>query len=116
MARTRIGCPGPRVAPGPKGSAPGLVLERHLHLRPVGADLAVLDLEIEIRHLGDAQIAQALRGRRDRRRRSLLPRLGARADQLDDLVDALAHRFLLEKTPAARVYLGHAGRDLLVAR
>jgi hypothetical protein len=31
-----------------------LVLERDLHLRPVGLDCPVLDLEVEFRDLGDA--------------------------------------------------------------
>ena len=37
-----------------------LVLERKLHARTVGDDFAFLDFHVELRHLGDAQVAQRL--------------------------------------------------------
>jgi hypothetical protein len=36
-------------------SGPLLELERHLHLGPVGVDLSVLDLHVELGDFGDAQ-------------------------------------------------------------
>src|SRR5262249_2742139 len=68
-----------------------LVLEGELHLRPVGEDLPVLQVHIELRDLGDAQIAKRLRRLVDRRLGRLLPRISARPDELDDLVHALRH-------------------------
>src|SRR5919197_1346574 len=72
-----------------------LVLERHLHLGAIGEHLAALELHVELRHLGDAEIAQRLRGALDRGPGRLLPRVRAGADQLDDLVHALRHGWLL---------------------
>src|SRR5437870_4664150 len=66
-------------------------LEGDLHLCPVGFHFAVLDLQIELGDLRDAQIPERLRRALDRCRRRLLPRLTAGADQLDNLVDALRH-------------------------
>src|SRR5438093_1365085 len=83
---TRGGRPGAR----PRGGSV-LVLERDLHLGAIGAHLAVLDLQVELGNLGDAQVAQRLRRLVDRGRGGLLPRVGARPDQLDHPVDALRH-------------------------
>src|SRR5207302_1170295 len=57
---------------------------------PVGSDLAV-DLHVQRLDLRDAQVAQGLGGAIDGGAGGLLPRLGAGADDLDDLVDALGH-------------------------
>src|SRR5436305_1010266 len=69
----------------------GFELERDLELRAVRLDLAVLDLHVELRDLGNAEIAQRLAGAGHRGCGCLLPRFAARADQLDDFVDAFAH-------------------------
>jgi NAD(P)-dependent dehydrogenase (short-subunit alcohol dehydrogenase family) len=71
-----------------------LVLERELDLRPVG-HLAVLEVHVECRDLGNAQVAQRLARSRDRRVRGLLPGLRARPDELDDFVNTLCHGGLL---------------------
>src|SRR5262249_22128440 len=81
--------PSRRIQPGAVSVA--LVLEAQLNLGAIGADLAVLELEVELGDLRDPQIAQRLRRFRDRSRGGLLPRLGAGPHQLDDLVDALGH-------------------------
>ena len=39
-----------------------LVFERDVDLRPIGFDLAVVELHVELDNLCDAKIAQALRG------------------------------------------------------
>src|SRR6476469_4915353 len=68
-----------------------LVLEGELDLRAVRADLTVFDLEVQLRHLRDAQVPERRRRPGDRGGRRLLPRFGAGPHQLDDLVDALRH-------------------------
>src|SRR5207245_1980472 len=77
--------------PRRRAAASVFVLEGELHLGAVREHLAVLEVHVERRDLGDAQIAQRLRRLVDGRLRRLLPRVGAGADQLDDLVDALRH-------------------------
>src|SRR5205814_409651 len=72
-------------------SAAAFVLERELHLGAVGRDLALLDHHVLLDDLGDAQVAQRLRGAIDCRLGGLLPGIGAGADQLDHFVDALGH-------------------------
>src|SRR4051812_19190441 len=68
-----------------------LVLERDLELDPVALDLAILQHHVQIRHLGDAEVTQCSRGLFHRDRGRLLPGLAARANQLDNLVDAVSH-------------------------
>src|SRR5579872_2187925 len=68
-----------------------LVLERQPHFRAIALDLAILELAIELLHLGHAQVTQGLARTLDGRLRGLFPRLRRRADQLDDLVHALPH-------------------------
>src|ERR1035437_3873423 len=70
-------------------------LERHVHLRAITLDLAVLHLDVEFLDLRDTQIAERLGRAVHGRCRGLLPRVCARAHQLDDLVDALRHLGLL---------------------
>src|SRR6266581_1061676 len=77
------------------GSRITFVLERNLDLRPIALDLTVFQLHVELRDLGDTQVAQLLRRLPDRSGGRLLPGLGAGADQLDDFVDALWHVNLL---------------------
>src|SRR5947199_124002 len=84
----------PRVAGRPARRS-ALVLERHLHLGAIGAHLALLELHVELGDFGDAEIAQRLRGALDSGLGCLFPGVGAGADQLDDLVHALRHGWLL---------------------
>src|SRR5206468_64736 len=56
-----------------RGGSAAFVLEAELHLGAVGADLPVLELDVELRDLGDAQVAQRLRRLVDGRRGGLLP-------------------------------------------
>src|SRR5215207_483016 len=72
-----------------------LVFERHLQLGAEQLDLTVLELHVLRRDLGDTQVAERLRRTLDGGPRRLLPRLAARADELDDLVDAVGGHALL---------------------
>src|SRR5215216_4685199 len=72
-----------------------LVFERHLELGSEQLDLAVFELHVLRRDLGDAQVAERLRRALDGGPRRLLPRLAARADELDDFVDAVGGHALL---------------------
>src|SRR4051812_44990087 len=80
---------------GQRSVAALLELERHLQLGPEQLDLAVLELHVLRRDLGDAQVAERLRRALDGGPRRLLPRLAARADELDDFVDAIGGHALL---------------------
>src|SRR4051794_26716072 len=80
---------------GQRSVAALLELERHLQLGPEQLDLAVLELHVLRRDLGDAQVAERLRRALDGGPRRLLPRLAARADELDDFVDAVGGHALL---------------------
>jgi hypothetical protein len=63
-----------------------LVLERDFQLRAVRFHLAlVVELHVQLGDLGNPQIAQGLAGSTDGRGSSFLPRLRARANELDDL-------------------------------
>src|SRR5207244_10805735 len=66
-------------------------VDRELRLAAVGPRLAALELEVELGDLGDPQLTEGLRRKGNRGRGRLLPRLGAGANELDDLVDALGH-------------------------
>src|SRR5258708_24568358 len=66
-------------------------LEGDLHLCPVGFHLAVLELQIQLGHLRDPEIAESLSRSLDGCGRRLLPRLIASPDPLDALLDALRH-------------------------
>src|SRR5262245_46375833 len=72
-------------------SAAAFVLERKLQLGAEGGDLAVVDDEVLLDHLGNAQIAQRLRRPLDGDLRRFLPGFGAGTDQLDDFVNAVGH-------------------------
>src|SRR5262245_36649707 len=67
------------------------VLEREFHLGAVGRDLALLDDDVLLDHLGDAQVAQRPGSAFDRHFRRSLPRLCAGANHFDYVVDALGH-------------------------
>src|ERR1700738_3541503 len=69
------------------GSAIGFVLERDRQPDPVAGNLAVLDGDVLAGHFGDARVADCRRGGLDRAASSMLPRLGARADDLGHAVD-----------------------------
>src|SRR6202030_2810963 len=96
-----------RRMPSTTSVAPFLVFERDLELGSIGFDLAVPELKILLHHLGDAKVTQGLGRSFDGRLRRLLPRLRARTDDLDDLIDALCHVVLrgsaanLPKFPAS---------------
>src|SRR5690242_4972287 len=60
------------------------VLEGDLHPGAVREHLAVLEMHVELRDLGDTEVAERLRRPLDGRLRGFLPGLLARADQLDD--------------------------------
>src|SRR6478672_8562791 len=64
-----------------------LVLEGQPQLGPED-DVAVLDTQVLLHHLGDAQVTQGLAGGVHRGDRGVLPGLGARADDVDDPVHA----------------------------
>src|SRR5262249_26792361 len=93
-ARRRCRSPWPARA---EGRLLGLVFERDLDLGAVLDGLAVLDLDVELVDLRDAQITKGARCALDRGGRRLLPRLRTRADQLDDLVHAFSHGGLLSR-------------------
>src|SRR3954452_15772927 len=65
--------------------------EGQFELDAIELNLAVLDLNILFHDLGDTKVAQCRRGTLDRRFSGLIPRFGARADDLDYLVDGLSH-------------------------
>src|SRR5215207_10513107 len=75
-------------------SAAAFVLEGELQLGAVGRDLALLDDQVLLEDLGDAQVAQRFGGAIDRRLCRQLPGLAAGADELDHLVDAVRHGYL----------------------
>src|SRR5918994_2584641 len=75
-------------------SAAAFVLEGELQLGAVGRDLALLDDQVLLDDLGDAQVAQRLGRAIDRRLCRQLPGLGAGAYKLDDFVDAVRHGYL----------------------
>src|SRR5207237_4356266 len=72
-----------------------VVLEGELHLRAVGDDRAFLELHVQLDDLGDAEVTQAGGGHLDGGRGGCFPGLAARANEFDDLVDALGHWGLL---------------------
>src|SRR6202140_3620163 len=76
-----------RVGALAAGSAIGFVLERDRQPDPVAGNLAVLDGDVLAGHFGDARVADCRRGGLDRAASSMLPRLGARADDLGHAVD-----------------------------
>src|SRR6202051_4123706 len=69
------------------GSAIGSVLERDRQPDPVAANLAVLDGDVLAGHFGDADFPDCRPGGLDRAASSMLPRLGARANDLGHAVD-----------------------------
>src|SRR5215203_5290822 len=75
-------------------SAAAFVLEGELQLGAVGRDLALLDDQVLLEDLGDAQVAQRLGRPIHRRLRRQLPGLAAGAYELDHLVDAVRHGYL----------------------
>src|SRR5437660_1819490 len=79
-------------------------LEGDLQPCPVGFHLTVLELQIQLDHFRDPQIAERLPRSRDCRGRRLLPRVSAGPDQLDDLVDALRHGWLLSAVLIAHLF------------
>jgi hypothetical protein len=78
-----------------KSSAFALILEGQFDLRSIGFDLAVIYVHVELRNFGDAQVSQGFGRAVHGSLGCLFPRLGAGAYELDDLVNAVSHRFLL---------------------
>src|SRR3990172_11549745 len=78
-----------------RGLFAAVVLEGELYLGAVGTDVSFFQLHVELDNLGDAQVTQAGGSHRHGRCGRLLPGIGARADEFDDLVDALCHDDLL---------------------
>src|SRR5271166_2935624 len=77
------------------GSAIGFVLERDRQPDPVAGNLAVFDGDVLAGHFGDARVADCRRGGLDRAASSMLPRLGARANDLGHAVDTHVLSLLL---------------------
>src|SRR5207253_10267639 len=71
-----------------------LVLEGNFDLGPIRLDLAVIELQVQLRDLGNPQVAQGLARAGDSGRGRFLPGLRAGSDELDDFVDALSHGVL----------------------
>ena len=71
-----------------------LELERHLHLRPVGFDLSVLQHHVLLDDLRNPQVTQGFGRPVDGSLCGLLPRFRAGAGQLDDLLDGVWHGIL----------------------
>src|SRR3989454_3149671 len=76
-----------------------LVLERNLYAGAIGHDLPVLDLHVELPHLGDPEVAERLRGGFHRILRRVLPRGPAGPDDVDDTVHALSGSLLSHARP-----------------
>ena len=72
----------------------GVVLEGDLELGPVGDHLAILNLQVELGDLSDAQVLQGLSRGGDGGCGRLLPGLIAGADKLNHLVYAFCHWIL----------------------
>src|SRR5687767_10802568 len=70
-----------------------LVLEGQREPRAELHHLAVLDLDVELLDLCDAQVAQRARRSADRVARRVLPRIGAGADHLGDPINSFARLF-----------------------
>src|SRR5687767_12255617 len=68
-----------------------VVLERDVDARAIRGDLALLDGEVQLHDLADAQIAQRLGGGLDGVLRGLFPRLRARTYHFGDAIDAFRH-------------------------
>src|SRR5215472_8749044 len=75
------------------------VLEREAHFGSVDAFLPV-DVHVELNDLRDSQVSKGLCRPINRRVCRHFPRLAARPDELDDLINALWHRFLAFYVPA----------------
>ena len=63
-------------------SRSAFVLKRQLHTRPVRLHFAVLNREVRLHNLGNAQVAQRSSGRLDCISCGILPGFGTRADYL----------------------------------
>ena len=85
------------IAPRPspfalqKNSVSGFVLERQFQLHAIEFHFAVVDADVLLDNLSNAQITQSLGRALDGCARGFLPRLGACPDKLDDLVNTLCH-------------------------
>src|SRR5215208_6742807 len=73
------------------GPSLGLVLERELKLDAIELHLPARDGHVLLHDLCHAKIPQALGSSLDRGTCGSFPRLAARADNLDDVVDAFCH-------------------------
>ena len=67
-----------------------LELERDFHLRAIRFDFSILELQVLLHNLRDPKVPQRFPGPINCSFRGLLPRFGARADQLNDFVTDLA--------------------------
>src|SRR5687767_7915478 len=93
-----------------------VVLEGQRQTRPELHDLAVLDADVQLLDLGDAQVAQGARRRVDRIARRVFPRVGAGADDLGDAIDGAAaflshgpHSSRSRESPARPFYTRRLG-------
>src|SRR2546429_8931384 len=78
------------------------VLERHVQLYPVARDLAVLDRQVLLHHLGDAEVAQRLGRGQDGDFGRRLPGLAAGPNELCNAINAVGHLDLLDELTATR--------------
>src|SRR4051794_2416176 len=72
-----------------------LILERNLDLCPVGLDLAVVQLHVQLNHLRDAEVPQTFAGALDCGLGRIFPGLRAGPYEFDNFVNALSHGCLL---------------------
>src|ERR1017187_10220372 len=97
---------------GNLSSWPGPQLEGHLDLGSVGLDLAVLDLEIEFDHFGNAKVTKRPRRLLYGCACSLLPGFLTSADEFNDLVNAFSHACLPSRVGCPRLGLAERLRTI----
>jgi hypothetical protein len=68
-----------------------VIFEGQLHLCPVSDHLAIFDLQVQLQHFCDSQVAQRFCRHLHCIRSRLFPGLVARPHQLDNFIDGLGH-------------------------